>query len=41
MGVISSLTTKALHKIILWFAPINSESGSPSELKVGKQMLAD
>jgi hypothetical protein len=24
-GVICSLTTKALHQTILWFAPINSE----------------
>ncbi|MCJ1244616.1 hypothetical protein MMC30_001814 [Trapelia coarctata] len=24
MGVICSLTTRSLHKIILWFAPINS-----------------
>lgn len=23
LGVISSLTTKSLHRIILWFAPIN------------------
>ena len=25
MGVICSLTTKFLHRIILWFAPINSK----------------
>lgn len=25
MGVICSLTTRSLHKIILWFAPINSK----------------
>lgn len=24
MGIICSLTTKSLHRIILWFAPINS-----------------
>jgi hypothetical protein len=24
MGVICSLSTRSLHKIILWFAPINS-----------------
>lgn len=24
MGVICSLTTRSLHKIILWFAPVNS-----------------
>jgi ABC-type transport system involved in cytochrome c biogenesis permease subunit len=24
MGAICSLTTKSLHKLILWFAPINS-----------------
>lgn len=25
MGVICSLTTKSLHKIVIWFAPINRE----------------
>lgn len=29
MGVICSLTTKSLHKIILWFAPINSSANFP------------
>jgi hypothetical protein len=25
MGVICSLTTKNLHRIVIWFAPINSK----------------
>ena len=44
MGVICSLTTRSLHKIILWFAPINSMDallyrGSEKTLTVG-QVLA-
>ena len=27
MGIICSLTTKFLHRIVLWFAPINSKWG--------------
>ncbi|KAF9889182.1 hypothetical protein FE257_007671 [Aspergillus nanangensis] len=29
LGVICSMTTKSLHRIILWFAPINSMHGLP------------
>jgi len=29
LGMISSLTTKTLHRIILWFAPINSMPSKP------------
>lgn len=25
-GIVCSLTTKALHRVVLWFAPINGEA---------------
>lgn len=30
MGVICSLTTKSLHRIVMWFAPINSKNYPPA-----------
>ena len=32
MGFICSLTTKSLHKIVLWFAPINGTCSSMVEV---------
>ena len=40
MGVVCSLTTKALHRIILWFAPVNSESTLPQRTtRISKEDL--
>lgn len=34
MGVICSLTTKSLHRIVLWFAPVNRKHQTEASVEI-------